>query len=135
LVAGIEAVNDFAPRSTLELLLSLERWELEQLGHKIHRLQHQDLAGSWYECSHAVCAQLRAWLELLSDDRDAQQPANALANHPTRQTIERIRIGYACAQLDVARAHELWNRSNALLHQASVARDASRQVRTRQRNR
>jgi hypothetical protein len=126
-------VRDFAPQSTYELLLSLERWELEQLGHKVHRLQHQDLAGSWHECSHAVCVRLRGWLGLLPDDRDAPQPANVQTLTP-QQMIGRIRSDYDRAQVEVARAHALLANSNALLHQARLTREASRQARTRPRS-
>ena len=128
-------MSDFAPRSTLELLLTVERWELEQLADKVHFFQHQDRADSWHECSHAVCALLRGWIGLLRDDGDEPQPANVLTTHAARQTIGRISSSYARAQVEVARAQALWDRSTALLEQARLTSETSRQARARPGNR
>jgi hypothetical protein len=115
--------------------MAVERRELEQLAHKVHRLQHQDLADSWHACSHLVCAQLRHWLGLLPDDREALPSANGLATPPAHQTIARIRRGYAHAGDEVARAQTLWNRSTALLEQARLTVEAARQAQPRQGSR
>lgn len=55
-------------RAVHEKILAVERQELEHLAAKLHDRHQHPLAETWRQCSEAICARIRSWLDLLVDD-------------------------------------------------------------------